>query len=413
MVAVAVGNALEVYDFLAYAVFAAQIGRTFFPAHSETTSLLASLATFGAGFLARPLGAVVIGRYGDRAGRRPAMLLSFSLMGGAMLAFAVMPPHSVIGPAATVLVIFLRLVQGFAFGGEFGPSTAFLLETPPPGRRGLCISLQYLSQDVAILTAGLVGLALAQALSPAALESWGWRVAFLLGALIVPYGLILRRRLSEPLADAQGGRGPSGGRRTAALSLVLLAAGAVATYVGTYMTTYATRTLGFSLNTGFLATAAVGLAGMVLGPVGGWLSDHFGRKPVMIVPVVVLAVASSPAFWLVSRSGSGALLLWLSAWIAGCTALFLAAALASIAETLPPQHRSGRLGLLYALAVSVFGGSTQFVLAWLTAATGSALAPAACLTAAMLLAAAAIAALPETAPGGRRGAALLSASARS
>jgi MFS transporter, MHS family, citrate/tricarballylate:H+ symporter len=153
---VALGNALEFYDFVTYAFFAAQIGRSFFPAEIPGGSLLASLATFGAGFLTRPLGALVLGRLGDHVGRKPAMLTSFTLIG-----------VGVIG------------LPGFALGGEVGPSTAFLMEAAPPLRRGLYISLQATSADLAVMIAGLVGVGLASALSPAALDSWGWRVALL------------------------------------------------------------------------------------------------------------------------------------------------------------------------------------------------------------------------------------------
>src|SRR5580698_3038090 len=197
--AVTAGNALEFYDFLTYAFFAAQIGRTFFPSANAAGSLLASLATFGAGFLMRPVGALTIGRMADRIGRKPAMLLSFALMGTAMVGLALTPSYRAIGIAAPILAIGFRLVQGFALGGEIGPNTAYLIEAAPPNRRGLYVSFQYMSQDGSVLVSGLVGYALAQWLSDAQLDAWGWRVAFILGASIVPFGLLLRRELAETL----------------------------------------------------------------------------------------------------------------------------------------------------------------------------------------------------------------------
>ena len=197
--AVTMGNALEFYDFLTYAFFAAQIGRTFFPSADASASLLAALATFGAGFLMRPVGALVIGRIGDRAGRKPAMLLTFALMGVAMIGLVLTPGHSSIGVAAPILAIAFRLIQGFALGGEIGPNTAYLVEAAPHHRRGLYVSMQYMSQNVSILVSGLVGFALATYLSDRQLDDWGWRVAFLPGAAIIPFGLILRQQRAETL----------------------------------------------------------------------------------------------------------------------------------------------------------------------------------------------------------------------
>src|SRR3954467_3766661 len=193
VLAVVAGNGLEYYDFVTYAFFAAQIGRTFFPSDTPGTSLLASLATFGAGFLTRPLGALVIGRYADRAGRKPAMLLSFWLMGIAVVGLPLVPAFASIGLAAPLLVIGFRLLQGFALGGEVGPNTAFLMEAAPARHRGFYVSLQATSADIAVMIAGLVGVLLANLLVPAQLDAWGWRLALLPGAVIVPFGLMLRR----------------------------------------------------------------------------------------------------------------------------------------------------------------------------------------------------------------------------
>src|ERR1700674_27288 len=200
--AVAVGNAIEFYDFVTYAFFAAQIGRAFFPSDTPTTSLLASLATFGAGFLTRPLGALVLGRLGDRIGRKPAMLASFALIGVGVLGLPLIPPYSSIGILAPILAVGFRLVQGFALGGEVGPSTAFLMEAAPPLRRGLYISLQAMSADAAVMVAGLVGIGLASALTTAQLDSWGWRVALLAGGGVIPGGFGLRPALGDTLAPS-------------------------------------------------------------------------------------------------------------------------------------------------------------------------------------------------------------------
>ena len=181
--AVGVGNALEFYDFLSFSFFALQIGHTFFPASQTSHGLLYALATFGVGFLTRPLGGLVLGAYGDRVGRKPAMILSFSLMGVAIFGLALTPGYAQIGIAAPILLVMFRLIQGFALGGEVGPSTAFLMEASPRRHRGLYIGLQMATQDLAVLVAGLVGFGLSLVMSPGVLDAWGWRVAFLLGAL--------------------------------------------------------------------------------------------------------------------------------------------------------------------------------------------------------------------------------------
>ena len=205
----ALGNAIEFYDFVTYAFFAAQIGRAFFPSDIPGTSLLASLATFGAGFLTRPLGALVLGRLGDRIGRKPAMIASFALIGIGVTGLPLIPSYASIGIAAPILAICFRLIQGFALGGEVGPSTAFLMEAAPPLRRGFYISLQATSADVAVMVAGLVGVGLASLLDAAALDSWGWRVALLAGAIIIPFGLVLRRTLGETLQPLRGHHVPT------------------------------------------------------------------------------------------------------------------------------------------------------------------------------------------------------------
>ena len=404
--AVCAGNALEFYDFVTYAFFAAQIGRTFFPSHERDLSLLASLATFGAGFLTRPLGAWVIGRMGDRRGRKPAMLLSFALIGIATIGLPLTPSYASIGVLAPILVIAFRLLQGFALGGEVGPSTAFMMEAAPVHRRGLYISLQSMSADAATLAAGTVGVVLAHALSEPELDAWGWRVALLAGAVIVPFGLYLRRTLGETLHAAT--RAPeaqprAGIGRIAVLGFAMLAAATTTNYILDYLTTYAGTTLGMPSKLALGATAIVGLCGVRCDPLGGWLSDRFGRKPVMLAPLAVLLLAIFPCFWLLERARTAPVLFAVSATLAIAATLSTAVFLVSITESLPPQRRSGGLSLIYALAISVFGGSTQFVVGWLTHATGNPLAPAWYMIGGALVGLVAVALLPETAPARRRG----------
>jgi MFS family permease len=400
--AIAVGNGLEFYDFVTYAFFATQIGRTFFPSKTPGLSLLSSLATFGVGFLTRPLGAIVIGRFGDRAGRKPAMLLSLCLIGVAVTGLSLTPSYAAIGPLAPILVIVFRLLQGFALGGEVGPSTAFLLEAAPPARRGLYVSLQATSADTAVLMAGLVGVLLASTLDAAQLDAWGWRVAQLLGVSIIPFAFVLRRTLNEtltaPAAVDHGNISATSHARVFLLGLVMLSAATTNNYVLEYMTTYASDTLGMPAAVSFGATAVIGASGLVCDTLGGWLSDRFGRKPVMVIPWLLLIVAIYPSFWVLEQLRSRTALLTVSAVLNGIQTLSSATIIVAITESLPKAVRSGTLSLIYALAISVFGGFTQFLVAWIIHATGNPLAPAWYMLGAVAIGLIAMVRLPETAP---------------
>src|ERR1700689_2883464 len=251
--AVTIGNMLEFYDFITYSFFAIQIGRTFFPTDSRYASLMLSLATFGAGFITRPIGGLVIGSYSDRAGRRPAMILSFVMMGSAIIVLALTPSYESIGIAAPIIAIVARMVQGFSLGGEVGPTTAYLMEAAAPGRRGLAVSWQPVSQQIAATTGALVGFVLSESMSSAALESYGWRIAFLLGAVCLPFGLWMRSTLPETVHateikaispnEAETVGMIRANARLIVLGLLILASGTIITYVTQYMTTYAQHTL--------------------------------------------------------------------------------------------------------------------------------------------------------------------------
>lgn len=410
--AVVVGNGLEFYDFLTYGYFALYIGRAFFPSHSASSSLLLSLATFGAGFLTRPIGAMIIGPMGDRIGRKPAMMLSFGLMGVAIVGLALTPSYARIGPAAPFLVLLFRLVQGFALGGEVGPTTAYLVEAAAIERRGFYASMQYATQDGAILAAGLVGTLLAYLLDAQQLQDWGWRVAMLIGAAIVPFGLIVRSRLPETLhaaddaalaPDATTGAltskpGARSYRRVIVLGLMMLTAGTIGSYSINYMTTYALTVLHMPAVVAFGVIIVGSVFSVPFELTSGWLSDRFGRKPVMLIPGFILLVSILPAFLVITHFHTVATFYAAVAWLNFLAALSTTPVIVTLTESLPRSIRSGAVATVYAFAISIFGGSTQFALTWLLDVTGNPLAPAFYWTAASVIGLTAMVLVRESAP---------------
>jgi MFS family permease len=377
------GNALEFYDFLAYSTFAVYISHAFFPTGNAFVSLLLTLAAFGVGFLTRPLGALLIGAYADRAGRRPALMLTISLMTLGTLALALTPSYASIGPAAPVILVVARLVQGLALGGEVGPSTAVLLECAPASRRAYFVSWQNASQGVAVLAAGVVGYALSTILEPQQLALWGWRVPFALGLAIVPVGLYIRRRLPETL-EAAGSRGSSAvlsllwqrHRSSLLLAILIIMSLTVSTYVTAYMTTYALTTLGMPASKAMFASIANGGVMMAGALLGGRLSDRFGRKAVMILPRIALAIVVLPAFLLLLAVTTTGVLVFVTASLTLLSVLSSAAAMTALTEVFPNEVRSSGLAISYALSVTLFGGTTQVIIAWLIGMTGSRVSPA-------------------------------------
>jgi MFS transporter, MHS family, citrate/tricarballylate:H+ symporter len=397
-----IGNMLEFYDFVTYSFFAIQIGHTFFPAHSEYGSLMLSLATFGAGFVTRPIGGVVLGTYSDRVGRRPAMLLSFTMMGGAILVLALTPSYDAIGLAAPILVIIARLVQGFALGGEVGPTTAYLLEIASRANRTFVVSWQPTSQGIAGMIGALVGVILSKTMSGEALEAYGWRIAFLLGAICLPFGLWMRQALPETVSRTAAGTASHlaqarGHLKLIGLALIIIAYGTIATYTSHYITTYAQNTLHVAPPLAF-ATSLVGLGLGIVGTLfGGWLADRIGRKPLMIWPQLVVLVLTYPVFlWIVRDPGPASLLGGF-----GSLSLILSltggAVVATLTEGFPKAIRGGVFATIYAVSIAIFGGTAQLIITWLIHVSGDPLAPAWYLLGAGIFGLIAVIMLPETA----------------
>lgn len=382
--AAVIGNALEFYDFTVYAFFAAIIGRQFFPSDNPLGALLLSVAVFGVGFLARPLGGVFIGRYADRAGRKPAMLLTLALMAVGMAIIALAPPYASIGLGAPCLIVLARLIQGFAWGGEAGPTTSYLVETAPDGKRAQYASWQVVSQGLAVLVAGAIGVLASSALSTQSMNAWGWRIPFFLGLAVIPVGLVLRRNMHETAAPADvastlaSAAASMQGRylKCVTLATLIIIPSTVTVYVNNYMTSYALTLLHFPMTMSIAVTMMVGACMVVAALAGGVAADKFGRKVVMIVPCALLLLIAYPAFVALNKWHSSIALFAVPAVLALLTGSHAAAVITIIPETFPKALRSTGLSISYAIAATVFGGSTQFVVTWLLRVTGNPLSPA-------------------------------------
>jgi MFS family permease len=384
VVAVVIGNWLEFYDFLVYTFFAVMIGDAFFPAESEIGRLLGALATFGVGFVTRPLGAAIIGPYADRVGRRAALTLTLLLMSLGSGMVALTPPYSEIGIAAPILLVIARLIQGFSCGGEVGPATTYLLESAPLDKRAALTAWQAYSQQLASIMGAGVGVILAATLSREQLYAWGWRIPFLLGVLIAPVAMYIRRQLPETIDEGQTHRSTGAvlselmrhHSRAVVFGVLIICGGTVSTYVFNYMTTFAITTLHLSAT---IATA-LGVAGSVAQiaglTVGVWLDRH-GRKRMLILSRVIFVLVVYPGYLLLTAdTASTATIVASTMFLNFLFAIGIGAVYAFMAEAFPQAVRSSGLAILYATGVMIFGGTTQFVVAWLIDVTKDPMVPA-------------------------------------
>ncbi|WP_028224165.1 MFS transporter [Paraburkholderia ferrariae] len=381
IVATSIGNALEFYDLVAYGYFATTLSRLFFPVHDRTISLLLTFGTFALSYLARPVGALVLGSYSDRHGRKASLTLSIALMTVGTGMLALMPSYDTIGFAAPILIFCSRLLQGFSAGGEFGSSTAFLVEHAPR-RSGFMSSWQFSSQGASTLLASLFGVVLTGFLTPPQLEGWGWRIPFLFGMLIGPIGLYIRRRMEETPEFEQAEKLASPVREVLAKQKerVLIAIGSLvltttANYMLLYMPTYAARQLGLAPSSGFIATLSAGFIMMVLVPFVGHLSDKIGRTRIMLVAGVIFFVTIYPAFVLMNAHPSLPTLLIAVIWVALLKATYFAPIPALMAELFPTATRTTGMALGYNIGTTLFGGFTPFAVTSLIAVTHNNLAP--------------------------------------
>jgi MHS family proline/betaine transporter-like MFS transporter len=399
IIAASLGNALEFYEILVYGYFAVIISKVFFPAADEAVSLLVTFGTFGASFLARPVGAIFLGAYGDRRGRKAALTLSILLMTIGTGLMTVMPSYSTLGIFSPILVIAARLLQGFSVGGEFASSTAFLVEHRPD-RAGFFASWQWASQGLAALIATGFGVLLTSTMSAADLQSWGWRIPFAFGLLIGPVGYYVRSRMGETpeFLDAGAARAPLRELLTEQWDRLLLTTGAVVTstssqYMIVFMPTYAIKELHLPQSVGFTAAVLAAALQTLVVPLVGLLVDKVGQIPIMIGAAILFAVTAYPAFVLLGANASLLVLVLMVCWLGLLKSFFSGALPSLMAKVFPTSTRVTGMSLSYNIAVAVFGGFAPFFAQSLIDITGSKLAPSYYVIATALLSLAALIAL--------------------
>jgi metabolite-proton symporter len=400
VIRVSSGNFLEQYDFFVYGYYAVYIGKTFFPSDSDFASLMASLATFGAGFLMRPVGALVLGSYIDRKGRRTGLLLTLGLMALGTLSIALTPGYATIGAIAPIIVVVGRLLQGFSAGVELGGVSIYLAEIATPGNKGFYTSWQSASQQIAVIIAALIGFALNLVMPAETMTLWGWRIPLLIGCMIIPLIFVLRRSLKETPAFEANKNRPTASEVMALVRdnwAVILRGALLSTLTTTtfylitaYTPTFGRQVLHLDIGGVLLVTIAVGLSNFIWLPIGGAVSDRVGRRPILLTLSILALVTAYPAMeWLVSAP-SFARLLAVLLWFSFIFGMYNGGMIPFLAEIMPFRVRTAGFSLAFSLATALFGGFTPAVSTYLIHATGNPAMPALwlCLAAALALGAA-------------------------
>lgn len=385
IIASSIGNALEWFDFVAYGFFAVIIAKLFFPVGNESLSLMVTFATFGLSYLFRPLGAILLGWYADKVGRKAALLVSMSMTVVGTLICAVIPTYASIGILAPIGILVARLLLALSAGGEFGSATAMLTEHGSK-RKAFMASWQFSSQGAAALLAALAGFLLNHYLTPEQIASWGWRMPFVFGLLIAPIGLYIRRYIDEvphtaPAAQAAG----TAAVETATwqlqtlrvlVSMGILSVSTAASYLMLlYMPTYAIKQLHLPQSTAFAATAVSGAILMFGAPFMGMVADRFGRTRVMVLSSVLTLCTIYYSFVWVSQAPSLWVMMAIMVWAGILKALYFGALGVVLSSIFPPATRVRGMGISYSLGATIFGGFTPFMVTWLVARTGNPVAP--------------------------------------
>jgi len=385
VIRVSSGNFLEMYDFMVFGYYATAIGHAFFPSGNPFVSLMLSLMTFGAGFLMRPLGAIVLGAYTDHHGRRAGLILTLGLMSVGIISIACMPGYATIGLIAPLLVLVGRLLQGFSAGMELGGVSVYLSEIATPGHKGFYVSWQSASQQVAVMFAALLGVVLSSILPPEKMLQWGWRVPLLFGCAIIPFLFRLRRSLQETDEFAARKHKPNISEilrsLTASWRIVIIGMMLVTmTTVSFYMITAYTPTFGISvlhlasMDT-LIVTLCVGASNLFWLPVMGVLSDRIGRRPLLVVCTMLMLATAYPVMLWVVREPSFSRLLGVELWLSFIFGSYNGAMVVFLTEIMPVSVRTSGFALAYSLATAIFGGFTPAISTYLIHVTGNQAVP--------------------------------------
>lgn len=379
------GNFLEQFDFFLFGFYATYIAHTFFPASSEFASLMMTFAVFGAGFLMRPIGAIVLGAYIDKVGRRKGLIVTLSIMATSTFLIVLIPSYQTIGLWAPLLVLIGRLLQGFSAGAELGGVSVYLAEIATPGRKGFYTSWQSGSQQVAIMVAAAMGFALNAVLEQSAISDWGWRIPFVFGCLIVPFIFILRRKLEETqeftarrhhLAMRQVFATLLANWQVVIAGMMMVAMTTTAFYLITvYAPTFGKKVLMLSASDSLLVTLLVAISNFFWLPVGGALSDRFGRRPVLIAMTLLALATAWPALTLLANAPSFLMMLSVLLWLSFIYGMYNGAMIPALTEIMPAEVRVAGFSLAYSLATAVFGGFTPVISTALIEYTGDKASP--------------------------------------
>ncbi|CTQ15369.1 citrate-proton symporter (MFS superfamily) [Klebsiella variicola] len=379
------GNFLEQFDFFLFGFYATYIAHTFFPASSEFASLMMTFAVFGAGFLMRPIGAIVLGAYIDKVGRRKGLIVTLSIMATGTFLIVLIPSYQTIGLWAPLLVLIGRLLQGFSAGAELGGVSVYLAEIATPGRKGFYTSWQSGSQQVAIMVAAAMGFALNAVLEQSAISDWGWRIPFVFGCLIVPFIFILRRKLEETqeftarrhhLAMRQVFATLLANWQVVIAGMMMVAMTTTAFYLITvYAPTFGKKVLMLSASDSLLVTLLVAISNFFWLPVGGALSDRFGRRPVLIAMTLLALATAWPALTLLANAPSFLMMLSVLLWLSFIYGMYNGAMIPALTEMMPAEVRVAGFSLAYSLATAVFGGFTPVISTALIEYTGDKASP--------------------------------------
>ena len=382
IVAATIGNVLEWFDFLVYGFFAVTIAEVFFPAGSQTTSLLLTFSAFGLAYIVRPLGAVIVGTYSDRHGRKAGLTLSIALMMIGTIMMLATPGYATIGIAAPIIITIARLLQGFSVGGEFGSAVAFLVEHGAD-RKGLSASWQWASTGIISIIVSVFGVTLTTLLTHEQLVDWGWRIPYVFGLLVGPAGLYIRSRMSETpefLEAAKPASIPISDLLRRHPIPVLLALGASiisnsSYYLLLYIPTYGQKTLHLPAYTGFIATLVGGVILAIGSPLAGHWSDKIARPRIMVWTAWLFLLTAYPAFYLMVAYPSLAACVLAVGWLNLVKAGYSGVLPSLLSEQFPVEVRAVGVAFSYSISVTIFGGFAPFVATWLIAQTGDPLSP--------------------------------------